>query len=303
MSGRPPVERARRLLVGAIARARPRLRRAHVWARRARLDLLDRLRGRHEPLAPPRRYGLPSQLRAVGEKLVDEALIGIAGLERDERVLDVGCGPGRIAVPLTRQLTGGSYEGFDVMPRSIEWGQRKITPPHPRFRFQLADLHNQMYNPAGSQTAAGFRFPYPDASFDLAFAISVYTHLRPFETDNYLRQTARVLRPGGRTLNTFFLLDDEVEALLAAGAAPAASTVGSAPNLEHDATDETGRRFRSTRADVPEHMIAVPEADVREMHADAGLEIIEIRYGRWSGRAVEGARSFGQDMILARRAA
>jgi hypothetical protein len=29
------------------------------------------------------------------------------------------------------------HEGFDVVPRSIRWCQRKITARHPSFRFQL----------------------------------------------------------------------------------------------------------------------------------------------------------------------
>jgi len=84
-----------------------------------------------------------------------------------------------MAAPLTRHLESGSYEGFDVTPRSVRWARRKITPKHPSFHFQLADIRNAMYNPGGTHTGATFRFPYPDDSFDVSFATSVYTHLRP----------------------------------------------------------------------------------------------------------------------------
>jgi len=37
---------------------------------------------------------------------------------------------------------GVLYEGFDIVPEAITWCRRRITPRHPRFRFQVADIHN-----------------------------------------------------------------------------------------------------------------------------------------------------------------
>src|SRR5207244_8730559 len=54
--------------------------------------------------------------------------------------------------------------------------------------------------------ASRYRFPYDDASFDFAFATSVFTHLDAESTGNYLDEAHRVLRPGGRLLATFFVL-------------------------------------------------------------------------------------------------
>src|SRR5258706_5070853 len=55
-------------------------------------------------------------------------------LKADERVLEVGCGIGRIAIPLTQYLTICSYTGFDIVPRGIEWCQRQVTTMYPNFR-------------------------------------------------------------------------------------------------------------------------------------------------------------------------
>lgn len=237
----------------------------------------------------------------VGERIVDKGLIEMCELRPDERVLDIGCGPGRVAAPLTRYLTAGSYEGFDVTSRSIRWAQRKITPRHPNFRFQVADLHNQMYNPKGTQTAETFRFPYPDDLFDVSLATSVYTHLRPYETANYLNETARVTRPGGRILNTFFLLNDESEALIDGDRSPRpAAEAGEIPKLDYATVDPQGWRFRATDAEVPEHLLAVGEDDVRGMYESAGLEITRILYGHWCGRQ-RNEDEFGQDLVLARK--
>ena len=48
----------------------------------------------------------------------------------------------------------GRYEGIDVVPRGIEWCRQAITPRYPNFRFQVADLYNRHYNPAGRFSAA-----------------------------------------------------------------------------------------------------------------------------------------------------
>src|SRR4051794_26342926 len=56
------------------------------------------------------------------------------GLRRDEDVLDVGCGIGRTAIPLTEYLSEhGSYRGFDISRESIEWCSREITSRFPNF--------------------------------------------------------------------------------------------------------------------------------------------------------------------------
>jgi SAM-dependent methyltransferase len=214
-------------------------------------------------------------------------------------VLDMGCGPGRVAAPLTRLLDskqGGSYEGFDVMPKSIKWCRKAITPRHPSFRFQLADIHNGQYNPRGTQRADEYVFPYGDERFDVALAASLFTHLRPFEGEHYLEEACRVLRPGGRLLSTWFLINDRAEELLrSARSAPA----GNALKLDRELTDERGNPFRSQFPEAPEHMIAIDEQAVRDQHDRAGLEIVEVLYGSWPEGP--GRRWPGQDMVVSQR--
>src|SRR6516162_4477530 len=72
-------------------------------------------------------------------------------LQPHEKVLDVGCGVGRMAVPLTGYLNAqGSYDGFDIAKPGIDWCRDKITPRFPNFRFHLVDLYNKFYNPRGT---------------------------------------------------------------------------------------------------------------------------------------------------------
>ena len=47
----------------------------------------------------------------------------------------------------------------------------------------------------------------PDQSFTLVQAFSIFTHLTQAQTVHYLRETARILRPGGVLHSTWFLFD------------------------------------------------------------------------------------------------
>jgi SAM-dependent methyltransferase len=240
---------------------------------------LEDLRER-DPLVPPRRMQFVGEgdFKQTGDDFL--ALFReIADLEPDERVLDVGCGIGRMARPLVGFLDGGgSYDGFDINPVGIGWCQTRYPD---NFRFVLADLYNRRYNPTGRGKAIDFAFPYPDESFDLAILTSVLTHLLEDEAEHYLAEVARVLDEGGRAVATFFLLDDVSRAAIREERAALRF-------LQPDA------HVAVLRDDVPEEAVAYDEGWLRHQAGLAGLKIASILPGRWRGG--EG-RSF-QDVVL-----
>lgn len=229
----------------------------------------------------------PANFREVGEEYVSY-LVELAGLRPTDRVLDVGCGVGRMALPLTRVLQdGGTYDGFDVMEAPIRWCREHVSPRFPHFRFQHVDVRNGFYSPAGAAAATEIRYPYEDASFDLVLLASVFTHLIPTERDHYLAEIARVLRPGGKCLASFFLLNEESLALIRAGLSP---------GLPFPHRRE-GHRLND--AVHPEAAVAHDEAFVLRSYRDRRLTLDpSIRYGTWCGR-LDGLSY--QDIVVATR--
>ena len=198
--------------------------------------------------------------------------INLCNLKPKDRVLDIGCGSGRMALPLTRFLVGDhSYEGFDIVPDGIDWCQR-ITARFPNFRFILADVYNKAYNPEGRQTARSYVFPYEDSSFDFVFLTSVFTHMLLEDTEHYLSEISRVLKPLGRCFATFFLLNDESRALM------------HARESKRDFVHEVDGVF-TTSQDTPEDAVAIPETAVKSMLDRCRMRLLApVHYGSWCGR-------------------
>jgi SAM-dependent methyltransferase len=213
------------------------------------------------------------------------------GLKPDHSVLDVGCGIGRVAIPMTQYLSrDGVYEGFDPVYRAIQHCQARITPSYPNFRFQVADLYNKTYNPRGRYRDSDYRFPYPDASFDVVFAASVFTHLLPPGTDRYIAESARVLKPGGRLFATFFLLNDASKERMDAGR----STIAFPRRY-------AAHRLHSRRN--PEAAVAYEEAFVLGLYQKHGLDLTQpVWYGLWSGRPLSGYGGYQDRLVAVRRA-
>ncbi|WP_255396647.1 class I SAM-dependent methyltransferase [Mycobacterium sp. E3198] len=228
--------------------------------------------------------GGPAAYKAIGNQFLGY-LVDLCGLQPGDAVLDAGCGSGRMALPLTGYLNReGRYAGFDVSRSAIAWCTENISGSHPNFDFALVDVQNGAYNPAGKYKSSDFRFPYPDGSFDVVLLASLFTHMLPSDVKHYLHEIVRVLKPGGRSLNTFFLLNEESSALIKEGKSPF--------SFEHEMPG-----YRTTHVGNPEAAIAYPEAFVRWLYGECGLELREpLLYGNWSGRT-DGTS--GQDVVIA----
>jgi SAM-dependent methyltransferase len=116
-----------------------------------------------------------------GAEVVERALTA-AGRELTGTVLDFGCGCGRVA----RRWRARDFElhGCDYNERLVEWCRRNLP-------FMQAAV-----NPADPPA------PYPDAAFDVIYALSIVTHLTEARAARWVADWRRLLRPGGTLVVT-----------------------------------------------------------------------------------------------------
>ena len=127
---------------------------------------------------------------SVGQRTAENirAALGAIGRPIDsfEDILDFGCGCGRTLRWLAASNPEKRWHGSDVDPEAIRWCQNNF----PSARFDV--------NPAWPP------LPYADASFDLIYAVSVFTHLGEEHQRRWFEDLRRVLKPGGALLFTVF---------------------------------------------------------------------------------------------------
>jgi SAM-dependent methyltransferase len=282
----------RRLSAEPIKRTAARTLRYVVHAA---YDGLDRWQTNADSLVPPRginpnisftprRGAYAADFIASGNSIAD-MLVSYVGLKSSWSVLDIGCGIGRVARALTTILAPpGEYRGFDVDPKAVAWCRRAYGP-HANFTFSYAPVGYRNVRGHAPIRGEEYLFPYPDASFDLAFSVSVYTHLSRTVIDHYLAETSRVLRPGGVCVNTFFVIDEHAVGAMHSGRA------------DRSYIEQPGGEYLFD-PDNPNLGIGFTPDVIDTLHARHGLKIVPpVRFGTWSGRRVE---SFVyQDVVIA----
>ncbi len=233
--------------------------------------LFGRTKDSEFPLPPEEYVKLVGGDMGSGLEFFDY-FIDYCGLRSSDSVLDIGCGFGRMAMPLTSYISkDGCYEGFDISAKSIDWAKANLTSLYPRFNFQKVDLFNKCYNPAGKIKSEDFEFPYQNANFDFVFLTSVFTHMYPKDVKHYLSEIFRVLKSGGKCLLTCFLLNIESEQLMNAGN----STLNFCFPLEDCFTIDPNS---------PENAIAFDETMFLKWISGQGFTLKSKHYGSWCGR-------------------
>lgn len=152
-----------------------------------------------------------SEYLRVG-RVVKDALLRRANVPPTGSVLDIGCGSGRMARHFVDYIKPpGRYVGMDIQESFIDWCDEHLASANGAFEFHHQDIYNGGYNPSGSIRASEYRFPFEDESFDAIILYSVFTHLLPEDAENYLREVARLLKPGGYCYSTWYLMTPDVE--------------------------------------------------------------------------------------------
>jgi len=112
-----------------------------------------------------------------------EELIRKLCLGPDERVLDIGCGDGKVTAALARQVPEGRVVGLDSSERMIEFAQRAFPPEDcPNLSFQAGDARDLPFR----------------GEFDVVFSNAALHWVVDHEP--VVRGIAAALAPGGRVL-------------------------------------------------------------------------------------------------------
>jgi len=237
--------------------------------------------------------GGPESFDVISRGHMDQ-LAKYAPVAPHHNVLEIGCGIGRDAIPLTEVLESDAhYLGIDIIRDSIEWCSENIGRRYSNFLFVHYDVHDQLHNPSGEIATTDITFPLANDSVDRIIVRSVFTHMFEDGITHYLREFHRVLKPNGLALVSFFLVDESM--------------------LDHIRSNEVelagiGLRFPIEYADgcyindqqVPAGAVAFDLAAVDRMLDASGLELAQpVHHGSWSGLHPE--TNDGQDMVILQR--
>jgi trans-aconitate 2-methyltransferase len=133
-------------------------------------------------------------------------LIAKLKLRGDERVLDVGCGDGKVTAEIARAVPRGHVLGVDASAEMIAFAKKTFPPSKTaNLKFQICDareINNKV--PAGSKSKPltptlsplGRGEGEASAGFDLVFSNAALHWMDDHEA--VLRGAASVLKPGGR---------------------------------------------------------------------------------------------------------
>jgi SAM-dependent methyltransferase len=114
------------------------------------------------------------------------ALLGDRPPDELGTILDFGCGCGRALRWFAQALPDAALHGVDVRRASVEWCAANLP---------------------GAYACTGTMPPLPfaDASFDLVYALSVFSHLNLAQQHAWMRELLRVTKPTGLVLASTLL--------------------------------------------------------------------------------------------------
>jgi len=137
---------------------------------------------------------------------IRDRMLDALGLNGEERVLDVGCGTGLMSIAAAKRLKSGRVTAVDFSGEADKAKENaKLDGVAEKVRVDSCD------NP---------KFVYPDNHFDVAVSALALRASGDSEVrDQLLRETLRVLKPGGRLaiFDTVYV-SDYAETLRSAGA-------------------------------------------------------------------------------------
>ena len=136
-------------------------------------------------------YDLTVWLAMLGkERAFRERLLQLARVKEGERLLDVGCGTGTLAIAAKRHVgQSGAIYGVDASPEMLTRAEKKARKANLEvlFRSGLAEA-----------------LPFQDSFFDVALSTVMLHHLHAKTRRQCAAEIRRILKPGGRVFAADF---------------------------------------------------------------------------------------------------
>ncbi len=119
---------------------------------------------------------------AARELVFKPRLVEQTRIERGHRVLDIGCGTATLTILIKKAQPEVEVIGLDGNPKILEIARMKVKEAGVNIALDYG---------------MAFELPYPDDSFDRVTASLVLHHLTEENRVRSLKETFRVLKPGG----------------------------------------------------------------------------------------------------------
>lgn len=207
-------------------------------------------------------------------------LISHANYAPKLRILDVGCGTGRLA----KQLLSKNYIGIDNNDYFLQYCRAE----YKGMRFLHHDVRHEEYNPNGTVEPLDSSLPFDDKSLDLVVCFGLFNHFHYEWVLHYITEFSRVLTPRGILAFTIILLNDHSKELIREGKTKR-------PFQFDYKTELSWHEFK----DRPLLNVAIDEVSVRRSLLHNKLIIKEpIRYGEW---CLGNNPLSGHDIVIARK--
>lgn len=206
-----------------------------------------------------------------------EKIIQWLSIKPNQKILDIGCGCGRIAIHFINYLNEqGQYIGIDSNKKLITYCKDNISVTNNNFQFKFIDAYNGAYSKDGKIKCQDIIFPIDDESVDIVIMWSVFTHMYLEDIDSYLKEIHRVLKKGGLFISSFNLYNEFI------------SNQIKMEKAYLDIKYKINEDSYSLDKETPEYGFAHKEEMVKELYWRNELIIREIKYGNWSSKELTG---------------
>jgi ubiquinone/menaquinone biosynthesis C-methylase UbiE len=122
------------------------------------------------------------------EGSIKRRLIQEAAIYPGQRVLDLGCGTGTLAIMVKQSVPEAEVTGLDGDAKILEIARSKADKAGVNLKLDQG---------------MAYQLPYPDSSFDRVLSSFVFHHLESGDKRKTMREVYRILLPEGE----FYLLD------------------------------------------------------------------------------------------------